>query len=626
MDRRFTLKDGVLFLLLTILIVMVWLAMVQYDRQWKDMQATRTDIKDLTSAQSELRNQIYALENVIEDRTVVAGDGLPRGAGDGQIKPKTKRFDPHERLKKATGAKDFAKGDWLIDAFGSKVASITPIVYKDLYGQRVNEFVIEPLIELDPETMKFRPHIARSWSRSEDGKTVTFQLRKGVVFSDGKPLTSADVVYTWEMLRRKDIDAAARREFYNVVVDTIANGPYEVIFKLKEKHYAWLSMCGWFPIIPKHFYEQYTTKQINENPGLLMGSGPYRLKDPKRGWKPGELIELVRNENYWGPKPGFDRLIWREVTNDVARMTMFKNGEIDMYLALPKQYDALLSEPEVKARSINKEYLKVPSGYQFIAWQQKRDGKPTKFADKRVREAMTYLTPRQRICDVVWKGYAEVANGPFTPGSNQYNPDLPTRKFNVEKGRRLLKEAGWEDRDGDGVLENAAGEKFKFTFTYPTGTEIYKRTSLLLKDSYASVGIIMELDPIEFAVYTERLENQTFDAVTMFWGGGAAEADIRQMFHTVQAKKGGDNFMNYRNKKTDELIDKARKTLDEQQRYKLWQQVHAILHEDQPYTFMLVRKTLLLTDKRIKNVRKVTEGVNDRYEWYVPRSMRKRGL
>jgi len=170
---------------------------------------------------------------------------------------------------------------------------------------------------------------------------------------------------------------------------------------------------------------------------LLLGSGPYRLADP-RGWTPDlGLVELERNPRYWGPvQPSFDRLLWKVIENDAARLTTFRNGEIDLYGARPREYRSLLEDRSLATRTVHLEYMSPTAGYSYIGWNQLRDGKPTRFADKRVRQAMTWLTDRGRIIEEVMLGYAEPAISPFNPRSKQHDPALQPRPWSISRTAR----------------------------------------------------------------------------------------------------------------------------------------------------------------------------------------------
>ena len=298
-------------------------------------------------------------------------------------------------------------------------------------------------------------------------------------------------------------------------------------------------------------------------------------------------------------------------------MTEFKNGDLDVYCARPLEYRDLLEDKSIVERTHNFEYFNPRGGYSYIAWNQLKDGKPTAFANPKVRQAMTYLTDRQRIIDEIYLGYAVAANGPFNPLGSQMNKSLPTRDYNLQKAKQLLKESGFIDRDGDGVIESEGGQPFSFELTYPYGSDDYKRMMLLLKDSYVRAGILMEPTPTQWPMMIEALDKKNFDAISLAWTAGF-EVDVYQMLHSSQTEPGGDNFMNYKNADLDQAIELARGELDEEKRMVHWQQAHEIIWEDQPYTYLLWRKSLAFVDGRFENVRTVRSGLNRGGLWRMP--------
>ncbi|WP_256360589.1 ABC transporter substrate-binding protein [Methylomonas koyamae] len=248
-------------------------------------------------------------------------------------------------------------------------------------------------------------------------------------------------------------------------------------------------------------------------------------------------------------------------------------------------------------------------GYSYIGWNQVRAGKPTRFADKRVRQAMSYLTDTSRIIKDVFLGYAEPAVSPFGNASKQHDSALQPYQANLDKAKALLKDAGYEDRNKDGVLEDKAGQPFEFKLTYFQANEDTSRMVLLLKDLYAKAGVKLVPFPQEWPVMLENLDKKDFDAITLGWTS-SIETDLFQAFHSSQAISKGDNFIGYQNQELDKLIDAARRTVDEGKRMPLWQQAERILYEDQPYTFLMRRKSLLFVDKRIHNLQMTKLGLN----------------
>jgi peptide/nickel transport system substrate-binding protein len=161
--------------------------------------------------------------------------------------------------------------------------------------------------------------------------------------------------------------------------------------------------------------------------------------------------------------------------------------------------------------------------------------------------------------------------------------------------------------------------------TYPSATVIWEKVALFMKDAYARAGIVVEPDKVDWPVLVNRLNTSDFDAICLSWSG-TPESDPYQIFHSSQTKNQGDNRTNYVSAECDAAIEKARTTVDRDERMKGWQAVHRILHEDQPYTFILNRKELRFVNKRIANMEQTKLGLN--YEhlnggmipWYVPQA------
>ena len=602
MEKRFTFKDFFLFAFLTLLFVTLLLAMYMVDRQWQEMATMQRVMKEQAEDIRSLRGLVNGLDQRIRSGQVV---GAAPASSEAEVLP------AFRRAYAATQAPGFGRGDWLVNSFGTGLKTITPLVSSDAYAAEVQSYVQESLLTRDPESLEWLGMIARDWQVSEDGLSFTFELRDDVKFSDGEPLDADDVVFTFEFIQNPAIAAPRERAIYDKIDSVTATGPYEVVFRFKEPYFNSLALAGGMAIMPRHFYEPYLEKPetFNQSKGLLLGSGPYRLADPK-GWTPDQgLVELQRNPRYWGLQPSFDRLLWKVIQNDAARLTTFRNGEIDAYGARPREYQTLLDDKKLMQRSQRFEYMSPTAGYSYIGWNQSRNGQPTRFADQRVRQAMTYLTDRQRIIDEIMLGYAEVAVSPFNPRSKQHNPELGPRQFNLDQAKQLLQEAGFEDRDGNGVLEGPDGKPFEFELVFFQDNEDTRRMVLFLKDLYARAGISLIPKPTEWSVMLDLINKRDFDAITLGWTSGV-ETDIYQIFHSKQVEAGGDNFVGYENQRLDQIIEQARSTVDETERMPLWQEAEQILYEDQPYTFLMRRESLVFIDDRIRNLEITNLGLN----------------
>ncbi|MFA7235476.1 MAG: ABC transporter substrate-binding protein [Phycisphaeraceae bacterium] len=702
MENRFGIKDLVNLLLLVMIVVLLGLQMIQKDRQWVLMQQLKGKIE---SQSNDLTNIRQALSGGV---TIGNRAGLPRPTDTNATgttrpettgtEPATDATDPFARLREGMKRPDFAMGDWCVDAFGSEINTLTPLISTDAYASIVQGFVQESLANLDPETLAWQPMLAVSWKpvdhseayfawrkpveqklraeaeadpsvyrdvlatvkksfedqlgravksegeeweqlqaaakqqwidkRVDDAPDrpvpfqIEFQMRPGAAFSDGVPVTAYDVEFTFNLVMNPKIAAPRQRSAYEAIQSVKAESDDRVVFTFRRPYFRALDLAAEMPVMPAHFYKPVVDRdpeQFNRSRGLLVGSGPYMLEDPK-GWQPGGQVVLVRNQRYWGPASPLNRQVFRLFTLDQARQVAFRNGELDMFGASPEQYVDMLKDKSLSGRANSYEYMTPYNGYRFIAWNQLgADHKPSRFADQRVRQALTMLLNRPRMLKDIMRGYGQVCDGPFNPLGEQNAPEVTPWPYDVKGARALLKEAGYEDRDGDGVIEGSTGQPFRFKLTYPSGNVNYQSMVFFVKDALAEGGIVLEPDPLEWSVMVDRLNNHNFEAITLMWTSGP-ETDINQMFHSDQIRPGGDNFVAYRNSRLDMLITQARLTVDKDKRMEMWRECHRILHADQPYTFLFWGKSLRFVDKRFKNVRLLKAGLTPRTEWYAPKA------
>ena len=622
MDNRFGLKDFLLFALVAAVLVAVVLGMFQFDRQWDTVRQLEQQNQTLASDLNQLGRKI--------DRLARSGIAVS-GTGGATTQAAVDEDDPFRLIDEAEQNEDFARGGWFLDNFGTKIGRLTPLVSSDVYASWVQNLVLESLVQRDPYTMEWQPKLAESWEVSDDGLEMTFHLREGIRFSDGEPMTADDVVFTFDSARNPEVQADRVRAYMEQLDTVEAVDDQTVKFTFSEPYFQNFETAATMPVLPRHFYEKFSPTQFNEGLGLLVGSGPYLLPDAEN-WSPTQDVTVVRNPRYWGPPATFDRMNFKQVQEEAAEEVMFRNGELDRYGASPENFDKLKADPDIGKMATSFSYDTVFGGYTYIGWNQSKleDGQeiPTIFADKRVRQAMTMLVDRKRLADDLYAGYATVANGPFSPTGPQSAPDVEAWPYDVDRAVALLNEAGWDDRNGDGVLEDGDGNMLRFTLAYSGGNQFTEKIVLALQDMFARGGVLMELERLDWPALIERLQKGTYEATTLGWSSGP-ESDPYQIFHSSQAKVGGDNRSGYKSPEFDAAVDDARTTMDEDERMQKWHEVHRILHEDQPYTFLLNRQSLRFFNNRIKNVKTSPMGLN--YEamnggalpWYIPTSQQR---
>ncbi|MGE4285811.1 MAG: peptide-binding protein [Phycisphaerae bacterium] len=516
-----------------------------------------------------------------------------------------------------TSSADSAKdGDWLIWRIAAEPPTLNPITSKDLYADIICGVrtcnVFETLVKRDPKTLKYGPSLAKSWEISQDGLTLTFTLRPDVTFSDGTPVTTDDVQFTFDTIMDLGIDCADKRNYYYDIDSYEKIDARTIVFRMKRPYFMAFMTIGETAILPKHIYKYDDPSEFNKKISNPVGSGPYCFER----WDVGNQIVLKRNENYWGTKVHFRKLIYKVITNDMAALNALKAHEIDVMGALPEQYSTNAKDPKFLKDFNAIKFLPPRSDYTYVSWNLHTPY----FKEAKVRRAMTHLIDREAIKDHIWEGLVSITTGPFAPASPQANPNIKPWPFSIEEAARLLDEAGWKDSNGDGVRDkNIDGKKVEFKFKLMTvsGSPITEQMAKVMKDQMAKVGVLMGIDAYEWSIFLDRLHNRKFDATTLAWSG-EVENDPYQIWHSSQTAEGGSNYIFYENSEVDSLIENARKTLDEDKRNAMYHRFQEILHEEQPYTFMFVRPSLVFMDKRIENVNYYKLGVK-MHEWYVPK-------
>jgi peptide/nickel transport system substrate-binding protein len=617
MQNRFGIKDFLFLVVLLATLGSVWLSMVQKTR----MELAQADMKAKLDG---IEQQLAQLGRKVESGVALApgvGAAAAGAAGDSWARPgvRIERWTAPRAATDPTKVPGFAIGGEFTELFEAQPAKLVPYISSDVYSTRVLNRVCEGLGSFDPKTLKMEGALADGWQIDPDGLWIRAHIHPRARFSDGQPVTAEDVRWTnLDFIANPLIEAERARSTQDNLKDVKVIDERTVEFVFKEPLFTNILVAFGNPVLPKHFFSRFEPSQINQATGLIMGSGQFRIErlpsgpeDLSNQWTPGQDVVLVRNEQYWAEKPSLDRLRFRTVKDDLARLVAYRNGEGSMMLPTSPQFNKVLrEEPDFEKTSYALKWTNMRCGYTFIAWQcGPRNGKLTPFTDKRVRRAMTHLLDRERMIRDIWDGIGIVAKGPVNPESPGSDPAVQPLAFDPEKAKALLAEAGWQDRNGDGVLEDGKGDPFEFEYTYATGGEISERLARFVKDSYAKAGIVVKTRPLDWSRYQEILKLRDFDAITMGWGANAPESDPRQIWHSESIKEGGDNFTQWSNKDCDALIEKGRRTMDEAERMQVWRQFEAVIAEDQPYTFVRVAPWLRFVKRDFGNVNTYKTGL-----------------
>lgn len=504
------------------------------------------------------------------------------------------------------------EGDWLVwDVMADPRTLNLLSVDADMTTRYiVDSTIIESLFtqDLDTDKIKLKPKLAEKMDISEDGLEITIKLKDGIYFSDGVPVTADDVIFTFETIMNPKIDCADIRNYFDNITSVVKLDKRRVKFVMKERYWKTVSMIGGFYVFPKHIYQFKNPDEFNKRISNPIGSGPYIFER----WDVGQQIVLKRNENYWGKKPNLKKIVFKFITNATAALQALRSHDTDMFEPGSEQVTDMPKNPEFAEEFKTIIFWDPTFGFWYIGWNQQRPF----FKDRRVRQAMTCLTDRDGMVAQLTRGKGAVVTSSFYIYGRQNDPNIKPWPYDLQKAAALLDEAGWKDHDGDGIRDKD-GIPFRFKHSYPAGIISYEQMARLLKDDAAKVGIEVIPNPLEPSILQGNINDRNFDSVEANWGG-VIEEDPYQLFHSSQIQKRGSNFVSFNNRQADKLIEQARRELNEEKRYALYHKLQRILHEEQPYTFLMTRPRYYFIDKRFENVIVHKLGINQ-FEWYVPK-------
>ena len=403
----------------------------------------------------------------------------------------------------------------------------------------------------------------------------------------------------------------AYAESYRQVKKAEAPDPYT--FKVTyEKPYA-PALGSWgLAIHPKHLLEGkvLTESELSRSP---VGTGPYRFKE----WRTGERLVLTANDDYFEGRPNIDRVVYRIIPDQSTMFLELQAGGLDSMGLTPIQYTTQTDTPTFK-KNFNR-YRYIAFAYTYLGYNLKRD----LFKAKRVRQALTCAIDKQEIIDGVLLGLGQAATGPYKPDSWVYNDNVEKFSYDPARAKKLLAEAGWEDSDGAGILDED-GKPFAFTIVTNQGNDLRVKSGEIIQRRFRDVGIDVKLRVIEWATFLKEFINPgNFDATILGWSSGP-EPDQYNIWHSSKTGPRQLNFIGYNNPEVDDLLEKGRRTFDQEERGRYYGRFQEILAEDQPYTFPYVAEALPVVASRFHGIEPAAAGITYNFrDWYVPKEMQK---
>src|SRR6266446_8910353 len=395
----------------------------------------------------------------------------------------------------------------LVVGLVAEPVNLDPAQVTDLNSNRVGRRIVETLVTFPDESTQIVPGLAESWTVSKDGLTYTFKLRKGIAFHDGTPFNAPAVKFSIERQINPEHPASklgkypfAAYFFGNVKAVEVMDDA-TVRFILKEARASFLAVltAGAASIVSP----SAAMKAGQDYAVAPVGTGPFKFVQ----WDRGQRVILEKNPTYWRFPVRVDRVIFRSVTEDQARLTELLTGALDLIVGTPPDFVAQLeNHPKVTLQR------QVGAHVWYLGFNNSK--KP--FDDKRVRQALNYAVDKEAIVRDVLKGTGAVSMGPVLPGTWGDEGGLKAFPYDPERAKKLLAEAGlpsgfsttlWVPESGSGMQSPVA-------------------MSTIIQSNLKAVGVNVALQTMEWGAFLAKLRTKEQEMFALSWMAGAEDPDL----------------------------------------------------------------------------------------------------
>jgi ABC-type transport system substrate-binding protein len=434
---------------------------------------------------------------------------------------------------------------------------------------------------------------------------IEFYIRPGVTFHDGHAVTAEDVKFTYEAIVDPK-NLSPRIPDYEPVKQVAVVDPLTVRIVYKRLYSPAFETWG-MGILPAHLLnDQVLAKEATERgqqPDNFtmrqsrfsrhpVGCGPFVFQ----AWKSDQHIRLKRFDDYWEGPANYHDYVMRIIPDSLTQEMEFYAGTVDDYNVLPHQVQRLAKDERFQR------FSGTSFGYSYIGYNMRREP----FNDRRVRRALGMAIDTQKIIDYVLYGQGEKITGPFVKQTDFYNHDIAPLPYDPQSAVQLLNQAGWH-HGSDGYLQKN-GKRLAFTLITNNGNALRKAILAIAQDAWKKIGIQVETDLLEWSVFIQKRVNQLdFDALILGWSMGI-DPDLYQIWHSSQTGPFQLNFVGFANPEADDLILSIRQEYNHERQVEFCHRLHAIIADEQPYTFLYISRWTALLDRRIVRAVVGTDG------------------
>ncbi len=530
---------------------------------------------------------------------------------------------------------------------------LNPALTTQANARGVMNQIFSNLVHYDTKTLKAMPMLAKELPVIEEitegeykGKLLCkYEIHEEAVWDDGKPVTGHDVEFSIKAILNPKVGAAAYRAVAISFKDMIIDETNPKKFSLVSDNYFLTDIIFTdLPTLPAHIYDSkgimkiFTIKQLSDTDGasklaesdprlqefatefsnekyarekeFVSGCGPYALEE----WISGQRIVLKKKKNWWGDKLAAkypllvanpETIIYKPMSDVTTAVTELKAGSIDvMHTIAPQQYNDLKESTE------GQEKLNFYEPLRLAIYNIGMNSNRPKLSDKRVRRALAHIINLDEIINTTMYGYAEKVVGPIHPSRPYHHKGLTLIEEDMDKARALLKEAGWVDSNGNGIVDKIIdGEltEMKLEYLSSRAGVTGQKIGTIFKSNAKRVGVDIELIVKEGNLVVDLRSKRDFDLLTGGWAQDPNIDDPYQNWHTDSDTPSGGNRFGFGDEESDKIIEEIRTIIPEERRNELYMELQEKIYDFQPCIFLLVPSGRIAINKKfdfIPSVRK----------------------
>jgi peptide/nickel transport system substrate-binding protein len=471
----------------------------------------------------------------------------------------------------------------LVVGLVAEPVNLDPPQVTDLNSNRVGRRIVETLVTFPEESTQVVPGLAESWTISKDGLQYTFKLRRGITFHDGTPLNAEAVKFSIERQINPNHPAYKLGKypfanfFFGNVKAVEVLSEERVAFLLNEPRASFLSIltAGAASIVSP----TAVMKWGPDYPTHPVGTGPFRFAS----WDRGQRVVLEKNPTYWKYPVKVERVIYRPIVEDQARLTELLTGTLDVIVGVPADF---VSQLEQNAKIT---LLKQVGAH---VWYLGMNNQKKPFDDKRVRQALNYAVNKDAIVKDVLKGTGASSRGPVLPGTWGADPALKAYPYDPERAKKLLAEVGYPNGFSTTLWVPESG----------SGMQAPVAMSTVMQSNLKAVGVNVSLQTMEWGAYLAKLRTKEQELFALSWMAGTEDPDMVMypLLHSSQWTPVGPNRALYKNARFDALLQQARLTTDQAKRAQLYKEAQSILVDDAPWVFVDHEIQIAALSKRVQ--------------------------